>query len=89
MLSKAGKQQNENRNAHESSRRITDEAWAIVDTRLAEAWSPEQISGHLKANDRATVSYEAICQRIYADKRAGGIRLQVKIATFQPCMLIF
>ena len=58
--------------ACDNGRRITDEVWAIVDTRLAETWSPEQISGHLKANDQATVSHETIYQRIYADKRAGG-----------------
>ena len=44
----------------------------MVDARLAETWSPEQISGHLKANGQPTVSHESIYQRIYADKRAGG-----------------
>jgi hypothetical protein len=35
-------------------------------------WSPEQISGHLKANGQPGVSHETIYQRIYADKRRGG-----------------
>lgn len=48
------------------------ETWAIVDVKLAETWSPEQIAGLLKANSQPTVSHEAIYQRIYADKRAGG-----------------
>ena len=39
---------------------------------LLKTWSPEQISGHLKANGRASASHEAIYQRIYADKRRGG-----------------
>ena len=58
--------------ACENSRRITAETWAVVDARLAETWSPEQIAGHLKANKQPTVSHESVYQRIYADKRAGG-----------------
>ncbi len=58
--------------ACENSPRIAAETWAVVDVKLVETWSPEQISGHLKANGQATVSHEAIYQRIYADKRAGG-----------------
>ena len=44
----------------------------MVDTKLAETWSPEQISGYFKVNRQPAVSHEAIYQRIYADKRAGG-----------------
>lgn len=51
---------------------IAAETWVVVEVKLAETWSPEQISGHLKANGQPTVSHEAIYQRIYADKRAGG-----------------
>jgi IS30 family transposase len=58
--------------AAENSPRVSAETWAIVDVKLAETWSPEQISGHLKVNGQATVSHEAIYQHIYADKRAGG-----------------
>ena len=58
--------------ACENGTRIAAETWAIVDTKLAETWSPEQIAGHLKANEQPTVSHEAIYQHIYADKRAGG-----------------
>lgn len=53
--------------------RVAAETWAVVDIKLAETWSPEQISGHLKANGQPTVSHESIYQRIYADKRAGGV----------------
>jgi transposase, IS30 family len=59
--------------ACENSPRIAAETWAVVEAKLADTWSPEQISGHLKANGQATVSHEAIYQRIYADKQAGGI----------------
>ena len=58
--------------ASDNGRRISDEVWAVVDGKLAETWSPEQISGHLKANDQPGVSHECIYQRLYADKRAGG-----------------
>ena len=52
--------------------RVPDETWAVVDAKLGETWSPEQIAGYLKANGEPTVSHECIYQRIYADKRAGG-----------------
>ena len=58
--------------ASENGSRIAAETWVVVDAKLAETWSPEQIAGHLKANKQPTVSHEAIYQRIYADKRAGG-----------------
>ena len=58
--------------ACENGPRITAETWAIVEVKLAETWSPEQIAGHLKVEGQPTVSHEAIYQRIYVDKRAGG-----------------
>ena len=58
--------------ACENGSRIADDTWAFVEAKLAETWSPEQIAGYLKANNKPTVSHESIYQRIYADKRAGG-----------------
>lgn len=58
--------------ACDNSRRIPDETWGIVETKLAKTWSPEQISGYFKANKMPSISHECIYQRIYADKRAGG-----------------
>ena len=58
--------------ACENGPRVTAETWAMVDTKLGETWSPEQVCGYLKVNGQATVSHESIYQRIYADKRAGG-----------------
>ncbi len=52
-----------------SGPRVAAETWTVVEAKLAETWSPEQISGHFKANGQAGVSHEAIYQRIYADKR--------------------
>lgn len=65
-FSQARKQKREN------GPRIADETWVFAQARLAELWSPEQISGYLKANGLPTVSHETLYQRIYADKRAGG-----------------
>jgi len=58
--------------ACENGPRVTAETWAMVDAKLGETWSPEQVSGYLKVNGQTTVSHESIYQRIYADKRAGG-----------------
>jgi len=58
--------------ACENGPRISVETWMIVEVKLGESWSPEQIAGHLKVNGQPTVSHEAIYQRIYTDKRAGG-----------------
>ena len=58
--------------ACDNGRRIADETWAVVEAKLAETWSPEQISGYLRANDQPRISHECIYQRIYADKRMGG-----------------
>jgi IS30 family transposase len=46
--------------------------WTGVEEMIRKDWSPEQISGQLKANDEPSVSPEWIYQHIYADKRSGG-----------------
>ena len=56
----------------ENGPRVADATWTVVDAKLAETWSPEQIAGYLKTNAQPTVSHESIYQRIYADKVAGG-----------------
>jgi transposase, IS30 family len=64
--------------------RIPAATWVWVDEKLAQQWSPEQISGRLRheqaeetagpetAGVPGSVSHERIYQHIYADKRAGG-----------------
>jgi IS30 family transposase len=44
--------------------RVTDATWAVVEAKLAETWSPEQISNYLRANDQPRISHESIYQRI-------------------------
>lgn len=52
--------------------RVAPETWELVDSKLKETWSPQQISGYLLVNNRPGISHESIYQRIYADKRKGG-----------------
>lgn len=52
--------------------RVSADTWSFVEEKLGQFWSPEQISGYLKANGEPPVSHESIYQRIYADQRAGG-----------------
>jgi IS30 family transposase len=53
-----------------NARRIDDATWQFAQDRLHEQWSPEQISNH------AAISIETVYQRVYADKKAGGLLWQ-------------
>lgn len=52
--------------------RVQPETWKEIDYRLRNDWSPEQVSGWLKASKDLHVSHEWIYQHILADKRNGG-----------------
>ena len=39
------------RRACENGPRVAAETWTVVEAKVAETWSPEQISGYLKANE--------------------------------------
>jgi len=52
-------------------KRITADVWALVEEKLRQDWSPEQIAGRFKEEGIA-ISHEHIYQYIYADKRVGG-----------------
>lgn len=58
--------------ARDNGRRISADTWAFTEAKLAELWSPEQISGYLKANGQPGISHETIYRHIYANRRAGG-----------------
>jgi len=58
--------------ACENGRRVSAKTWAFVQAKLGELWSPEQISGYLKACGQPGISHETVYQHIYADRRAGG-----------------
>ncbi len=51
--------------------RISAEVWALAEKQLREDWSPEQVSGKLRASG-IFLSHERIYQYVYADKRTGG-----------------
>lgn len=55
-----------------NGRRVPVAAWEFARQKLAETWSPQQIAGHQRAEHLPRLSHEAIYQRIYEDKRAGG-----------------
>ena len=46
--------------------------WEVVEEKLRQDWSPEQVSGWLKRAGRPSLSPEWIYQHILADKLAGG-----------------
>lgn len=52
--------------------KMTDTNIALIEKRLAEKWSPEQISGYFKANAIMEISHESIYRHIWTDKAAGG-----------------
>src|SRR5215210_6142096 len=52
--------------------RIQPQTWKQVEQLLGQQWSPEQISGRLKLEQKPSVSHERIYQHIYRDKRRGG-----------------
>lgn len=54
------------------NQRLAAADWAQVHTHLRELWSPEQIAGRLRYDDRLRISHETIYRHIWADKRAGG-----------------
>ena len=52
--------------------RISQQTWQLVELLLRQQWSPEQIAGRLKLEQRPSVSHERIYQYIYDDKQRGG-----------------
>jgi IS30 family transposase len=52
--------------------KMTTELIAEIEKKLAEKWSPEQISGWLKTENGVAVSYERIYQHVWSDKLHGG-----------------
>lgn len=52
--------------------RICAKTWVVVEKLLRQEWSPEQISGRLKKEQKLGISHEWIYQHVLADKQAGG-----------------
>jgi len=52
--------------------RIPASLWLQVETLLRQEWSPEQISGRLKREQKVRISHEWIYQYVFKDKHDGG-----------------
>jgi IS30 family transposase len=52
--------------------RIKKHIWQVVEEKLSQEWSPEQISTWLKKRHSIHVSHERIYQYVLRDKQAGG-----------------
>jgi IS30 family transposase len=52
--------------------RIKADTWRVVEEKLCQDWSPEQVSGWLKRRQGTQISHEWIYQHILVDKQAGG-----------------
>lgn len=59
-------------NASRTPQKLTPTLVTIIEGKLLEKWSPDQISGRLKEKDIACISHEAIYQYIWKNKRTGG-----------------
>jgi IS30 family transposase len=52
--------------------KMTDELVCLIDVKIQQEWSPEQISGGLNLEENIQLSHERIYQPIWTDKRHGG-----------------
>jgi IS30 family transposase len=52
--------------------KMTEETIALIDIKIKEDWSPEQISGRLFNEEDISISHETIYQHILKDKATGG-----------------
>jgi len=59
------------RRRKKARKRITADIWALVEEKLRQDWSPEQIAGRFR-EEGIVISHEHIYQYVYADKRVGG-----------------
>jgi IS30 family transposase len=59
--------------ASRTPQKLTPTLVEIIEEKLMEEWSPDQISGRLKEKDIASISHESIYQHIWKNKRAGGV----------------
>jgi IS30 family transposase len=53
-------------------KRISAETWEVVEEKLRQDWSPEQVSGWLGKRQEIRISHEWIYQHVLADLRADG-----------------
>jgi IS30 family transposase len=70
--SKAQEMANGRRSRSRRNRQFSRADFRKVEALLAQLWSPEQISGHLRRHDLLSISHETIYQHIWRDRGLGG-----------------
>jgi IS30 family transposase len=70
--SKAIEKANGRRSRSRRNQHFTRADFALVEKRLKQDWSPEQISGHLRLHGELSISHETIYIHVWRDKEAGG-----------------
>jgi IS30 family transposase len=65
-------QQKAMRRRNHARRRIMPGTWLLIEAKIRQEWSPEQISGWLKRHVGIEISHEWIYQYVLANKHAGG-----------------
>jgi IS30 family transposase len=60
------------RQSSSNATKINLKTWHKITSLIVKDFSPEQISGYLKAEGESSASHERIYQHIYADKQKGG-----------------
>jgi len=58
--------------AASDSTKMTESVIVLIESRLGQEWSPEQISGWLAEEKGLLIGHEAICLHVWFDKQAGG-----------------
>ena len=59
------------KNVSSSPKKLTPANVAVIEEKLLNDWSPEQISGRLEIEGIVNISHETIYQHIWKDKRSG------------------
>jgi IS30 family transposase len=70
--SKAQEQANGRRSRSRRNRRFDSIDWRLVESRLQEEWSPEQVSGLLRKEGLVSISHETIYRYVWEDRARGG-----------------
>jgi IS30 family transposase len=68
----ANEKARERREQSTSKKRISAETWKVVEEKVRQDWSPEQVSGWLKKHQELDLSPEWIYQHILVDQQTGG-----------------
>jgi IS30 family transposase len=70
--SKAQEQANGRRSRSRRNRQFEASQWRLVESRLREDWSPEQVSGKLRKSGELAISHETIYRYVWDDRARGG-----------------